>query len=377
MTTAAAALSLHPVAAAALGEVAGGVLEALDAAPDLAVVVAGGAHAASLGSITEAVRGVLGPACLLSLGAVGALGPGAAALTTPSVALWAASGIDAVPVPTGVLTGDDAVSALPAAGTLVVVSSGGVALPRLVEALAVGRPGLAVVGGLVDPGGQASGRVGLNGATDEPIAGFVIPPGGATPFGAPAIRPLGDPLVVTDADGPVVAALAGEPAADRFDEVVAELDADRRRLLRHGVFLCRVVNERVLDAGPGDVVAHGVRGLVAGTRSLAVDAAIGVGTLVRFGCLDPDTGADELRRSLADAAGDGAGAATGALLFSCVARGSGFFADVAHDAKVAAEVLGTDAVAGAFCAGEISPRGGRSWLSGYTASGVVVHAGAA
>lgn len=372
MTTAAAALSLHPVAAAALGEVAGGVLEGVGHRPDLAVVVAGGAHAASLGSIAEAVRSVLAPGCLLALGASGTLGAGVAASTVPSVALWAASNIDVAPLPTALLLGETPSDALPTSGTLLVAASAGSHLPRLIESLAATRPEVIVVGGLVAASGASTGRVGLDGATDDPIAGILLPPDAATAVTAGAVRPLGDPLVVTGASGPVVESLAGSPAADRLDEVVEALDSDDRQSLRRGLFLCRVVDERAAEPGPAEIVAHGVRGLVAGTRAVAVDARLEVGTLVRFGCLDPRTAEAELRRSLVDATT--AGPASGALLFSCVARGAGLFPDEAHDAVVAAESLATSAVAGAFCVGEVGPRGRRSWLSGYTAAALVTHA---
>lgn len=373
MSTAAAALSVHPVAAAALGEVAGGVLERLDSNPDVAVIVAGGAHAASLGSITEAVRELLTPGCLMTVAASGTLGGGTAAPTIPSVALWAATDTGAEPVPPALLAGPDAAVGLPASGTLVVAATGGHHLPRLVETLAVERPGLAVVGGLMDPGPPSSGRVGLDGATDDAIAGFVLPPGVATATSAGAVRPIGEAMVVTEATGPVVATLAGSPAADRFDETVAMLAPERRSALRNGVFLCRVVDERGTDPGPSDIVAHGIRGLVAGSRALAVDAGIEVGTLVRFGYLDPEIADAQLRTALVGASGGRPSA--GALLFSCVARGAGMFSNDDLDAVVTSEALGTTAVAGAFCAGEVGPRGPRSWLVGYTATALVLHAG--
>jgi len=375
-TGAAAALSVHPVAAAALGEVAGEVLETLGGPADLAVVVAGGAHAASLGSISDAVGDLLSPGCLLSIGASGTLGAGTAAPSVPSVALWAVTGIEATALPAtapdGTADTDAIVSALPTEGTLVVVGTGGPPLPRLVEAVARQHPGLDVVGGLVDASPDAPGRVGTDGRTDSTLAGFLLPPGVATAIGAGAVRPVGETLAVTDAEGPVVRTLAGAPAADHLDAVVADLTADARMALRRGVFLCRVVDERGLEPGAADVVAHGVRGLVADTRWLALDAAVEVGTLVRFGYLDPATATSELRHALTLATAGRPSA--GAFLFSCVARGAGLLDDDAHDAVLAAETLRSAAVAGTSCTGEVAPTGRRAWLSGFTAAALVVHA---
>jgi small ligand-binding sensory domain FIST len=59
------------------------------------------------------------------------------------------------------------------------------------------------------------------------------------------------------------------------------------------------------------------------------------------------------------------------LLFTCNGRGTHMFAGPSHDALVIEEMLGTVPLAGAFCAGELGPVGGRNFLHGFTASVVV------
>ncbi len=54
-------------------------------------------------------------------------------------------------------------------------------------------------------------------------------------------------------------------------------------------------------------------------------------------------------------------------MFTCNGRGVQLFGEPDHDASVVAESLGTTAVAGMFCAGEIGPVGARSFLHGFTA----------
>ena len=60
--------------------------------------------------------------------------------------------------------------------------------------------------------------------------------------------------------------------------------------------------------------------------------------------------------------------AAGALLFTCNGRGSGMFGEPHHDARAVARSLGTQAVAGFFCGGEIGPVGGRAFVHGFTAT---------
>jgi small ligand-binding sensory domain FIST len=58
-------------------------------------------------------------------------------------------------------------------------------------------------------------------------------------------------------------------------------------------------------------------------------------------------------------------------VFTCNGRGIRLFGEPDHDASVVAETLGTTAVAGMFCAGEVGPIGGRSFLHGFTAVTVI------
>ncbi|MGH3143123.1 MAG: FIST C-terminal domain-containing protein [Gaiellales bacterium] len=58
----------------------------------------------------------------------------------------------------------------------------------------------------------------------------------------------------------------------------------------------------------------------------------------------------------------------GALLFTCNGRGTNMFPEPDHDARAVAEALGTQAVAGFFCGGEIGPVGGKAFLHGFTAT---------
>ena len=60
--------------------------------------------------------------------------------------------------------------------------------------------------------------------------------------------------------------------------------------------------------------------------------------------------------------------ASAALLFACNGRGRNLFPQADHDAGMVARALGSNAVAGCFCQGELGPVGGRTFVHGYTAS---------
>ena len=66
--------------------------------------------------------------------------------------------------------------------------------------------------------------------------------------------------------------------------------------------------------------------------------------------------------------------ASGALVFTCNGRGSHLFGSPGHDARHFTDGLGTTAVAGMFCAGEIGPVGPGHHLHGFTASALLFDA---
>jgi small ligand-binding sensory domain FIST len=87
-----------------------------------------------------------------------------------------------------------------------------------------------------------------------------------------------------------------------------------------------------------------------------------VGAIVQFHVRDAETADEDLRMLLADA-----GPADAALVFTCNGRGTHFFDEPDHDARLVTSLVGS-ATAGMFCAGEIGPVGQRSFLHGFTAS---------
>ena len=85
----ASALSEHPVATQATGEVAGAVLESIGERPDLVVVTATRAHAGALEDIVRTVAAVLHPLAMLGCAAESVVGTGHEIEETPAIALWA------------------------------------------------------------------------------------------------------------------------------------------------------------------------------------------------------------------------------------------------------------------------------------------------
>ena len=365
---AAAALSEHPLATHAIGECVGQLLEAAGAGPDLATLFVTGPLLGATEDLAGVVRRILRPRILLGAGTAGVIGGPREVEERAAVGLCGVWGLPTglrpvclPPGPAGTRTRPVVPSDLVgASGTLVLVADPfSMAAEDLCEGLSRTAPDLVVVGGLAS-GGRAPGgnRLILDGQVhDAGAVGVLLPPG--APVGVVVSqggRPVGPPFTVTAAEGAVVSELAGRPALDRLREVLDSLPEGDRLLAARGLLLGRAVVEGGDVPARGDVLAHPVLGADPQRRSIVVRGDVAPGSTVRFEVRDAATAAEELDAALAGRC------ATGAVMFSGVARGTGLFGAPDRDAAAVSEVVGPIAVAGTFAAGVLGPVGGRPVL---------------
>ena len=378
MTLCAAAVSEHPVASQATGEVIGAVLEQLGdgPAPDLAFLFATAAHTGALDDVVAAVGEVLGPGVLVGSTAVSVVGRDVEVEEAPGISLLAVRLDPAAPAPLPVRlevvpsAGDEgwAVVGMPVAepGSTLVLCPDPFTFPadRFLDGLAEQAPGVAVIGGLASaaraPGGN---RLVLDGALHfDGAVGVLLPRGiDVTAVVSQGCRPIGDPLVVTRSVGTLIEELASEPALPRLMRTIEGLDVRDRNLAARGLHLGRVVDEHKDVYERGDFLVRNVLGALREREAVAVGDEVDVGSIVQFQVRDADSADEDLRELLAGRS------AAGALVFTCNGRGTHLFGRPHHDAEVVAAVA-DGATAGMFCAGELGPVGGRAWLHGFTAS---------
>lgn len=376
----AAAISEHPLATHAVGEVVGQVLEELGDAPDLAVLFVTGAFAGATDDLAHAVRELLHPRAFVGATAVSVLAGDREVEDRPAVVLFAASwggrlrtggsGAKAVRFATTReadgwrVSGSDDV-AVDGATLLLLADPFTFPVDGFVEELAHRAPGLTVVGGLASaasgPGGNRLVADGL--VVDQGAVGLYLPPGAPVrALVSQGCRPVGEPLVVTRSSGNLIEEIAGVPALDRVLATAEEVSSDDRTLMARALHVGLVLDERQESFGPGDFLVRPVLGADRSTRAVAVGAEVEVGTTVQFHVRDADSADDDLRATLAGTGGDAA------LVFTCNGRGVALFGDPDHDARLVSDHLGGGPAAGMFCAGEIGPVGDRTFVHGFTAS---------
>ena len=383
-------LSQHADPGMATGEVVGRVLESLGAQPDVALLFTSGEHMANTDEIAAAVTELLNPgafigttassvaagereieeetAAVLWAGSLGAIdGPRARAVRLEGAHL------DGVPDPAG---DDEALEAAIAdvrtAGSLsMILLADPYSYP--VDA-ALGHwaerwPGISVLGGLSSgapmPGGN---RIVADGGVHRSGAAALIVGGSATVthLVSQGCRPIGQPYIITEAEGNVVRSLGGMPPFERLQQTFSKLDPADQRLVQRGLHVGRVTDERKVDFERGDFLIRGVLGADRESGAIAIGDEAPIGATVQFHVRDSLTAHEDLVAALHNRPSTAMSAA-GALLFTCNGRGTRLFETPHHDAQTIVERTSTE-LAGMFCAGEIGPVGARSYVHGFTAS---------
>lgn len=372
----AAALSEHPDAAIAVGEVTGRILEQLGEAPDVALVFATPAHTRALTDIVSAIRQLLDPAVVVGCLAGSVVGTDREVEERPGLSVWtavtgaaAAVHVTATPVAENEveLRGWPDVAELGFEPSAVIAIADPYTFPAEAFLAFVDEqaPGVPVFGGLASAPGRST--LVLDGAlhSSGAVALFLGPGVAVEPVVSQGCRPIGKAWSVTETGGDsVIRMLAGKPPITRLNELAADaLTEDEIALVNQGgLHVGRVIDEHKADFGRGDFLVRNVVGADRATGALAVGDRVEVGTTVQFHLRDPAAADEELHTLLTGRHADAA------LLFTCNGRGTHTFGVADHDARVLSDVVGVMPVAGFFAAGEFGPVGGRNFLHGFTAS---------
>ncbi|HEX3831032.1 MAG TPA: FIST N-terminal domain-containing protein [Solirubrobacteraceae bacterium] len=346
---------------------------------DLVVVFAAGAHLAAPEATLQGVHAELAPEALIGCGAGGVLGEGRELESGTAVAVWAASLGDGSARPFHAtvteVPGGGLLEGLPEPGadSGLIMLSDPYSFPTdaVLAGLARDTPGIPVLGGLSSGRSlSGSGALFLDETVHEQGAvGVCLDGVEMLPCVSQGAAPLGREMTITAADANVILELAGKPAVQTIEEVIAELSIAERALVAAGLLIGIVIDGGKPDYEQGDFLVRGVLGVDSDTGAVAVGANVSPGQVVRLHARDAGSADEDLRRALGlRARASGAQPPAGALVFSCNGRGQSMFGACDHDATMIDEVLGGTPAAGFFAAGEIGPVGGRSFLHTFTAT---------
>lgn len=342
---------------------------------DLAFVFLSPAHLGEAEVAAEAVREELAPRHLLGCVAEGVVARVRELEEGPAVAVWAGAlpGAEIERFHVAAVQTEDgiAVAGFPELDDPAVVAllvdpftfPAGPFLTRLNET----HERIPLVGGLAAggrwPGAQTlilDDAVHAEGAVGAVVSGLPV-----LTIVSQGCRPIGHEAVITSCEGNVVYELAGRPALERLRREIEALSAEEQALAARGLLAGLVIDENRPEYGTGDFLMRGLLGADEATGALALGDTARIGQTLRFFVRDAASADADLRQALG---GLRRARPAGALLFTCNGRGTNMFPEPDHDARIVAEALGTQALAGFFCGGEIGPVGGKAFLHGFTAT---------
>ena len=236
--------------------------------------------------------------------------------------------------------------------------------------LDVAFPDCVLLGGLAS-GGREPGEHALflgdalhqKGVVGVALSGNIV----VDPVVAQGCRPIGAPCFVTRCDGHLLFELDGRPALDVLEEICGELSAADLELAKAALFVGLVMDPERQSYGQGDFLLRNLLGAMPEERALAVGAHLQENRVVQFHVRDARASWADLDSLMAYHAAH-CDKPAGALMFSCLGRGTNLYGEVGHDTKVIYSHLGEIPMGGFFCNGELGPVGGQTFLHGYTSA---------
>ena len=186
---------------------------------------------------------------------------------------------------------------------------------------------------------------------------------------AQGCRPIGAPLQVTKCNGNLLLELEKEPPLEALRRVVRELSEEDKALARHSLLLGIVMDGMLDHPGHGDFLIRNIMGWDPNKGIMQIGELLTEGQIVQFHLRDAKTSTEDLTDLLKQYSEDKAGTQNeGALLFSCNGRGINLYGQANHDTGLFQTQVGSIPLGGFFCAGEIGPVSGDTFLHGHTSS---------
>ncbi|AMC88909.1 hypothetical protein RN15_0677 [Mycobacterium tuberculosis] len=249
-------------AAHAREELAGGT-------PALAVLLGSRSHTDQAVDLLAAVQASVEPAALIGCVAQGIVAGRHELENEPAVAVWLASGppaetfhLDFVRTGSGALITGYRFDRTAHDLHLLLPDPYSFPSNLLIEHLNTDLPGTTVVGGVVS-GGRRRGDTRLFRDRDVLTSGLVgvrLPGAHSVSVVSQGCRPIGEPYIVTGADGAVITELGGRPPLHRLREIVLGMAPDEQELVSRGLQIGIVVDEHLAVPGQGDFLIRGLLG---------------------------------------------------------------------------------------------------------------------
>lgn len=184
--------------------------------------------------------------------------------------------------------------------------------------------------------------------------------------------PIGEPYVITHAEGNVIQRIGSRPALEMLTEAIRANPDTQARIRHAGVFAGLAMDPAKSPLERGDFLVRNLVGTDQSSGAVAVAEHVRIGQTLQFQIRDAEASRQDLREMLAELAErlHGRRPAFGCY-FDCAGRGRGLYGVPDHDVSLIRERLGEFPLVGFFGNGEFAPIGRRNFFHNYTGALVI------
>jgi small ligand-binding sensory domain FIST len=184
--------------------------------------------------------------------------------------------------------------------------------------------------------------------------------------------PIGEPYVITHAEGNVIQRIGSRPALEMLTEAIRANPDTQARIRQAGVFAGLAMDPTKSPLERGDFLVRNLVGADQSSGAVAVAERVRIGQTLQFQIRDAEASRQDLREMLDELAErlHGRRPAFGCY-FDCAGRGRGLYGVPDHDVSLIREGLGEFPLVGFFGNGEFAPIGRRNFFHNYTGALVI------
>ena len=184
--------------------------------------------------------------------------------------------------------------------------------------------------------------------------------------------PIGEPYVITHAEGNVIQRIGSRPALEMLTEAIRANPDTQARIRHAGVFAGLAMDPAKSPLERGDFLVRNLVGADQSSGAVAVAERVRIGQTLQFQIRDAEASRQDLREMLDELAErlHGRRPAFGCY-FDCAGRGRGLYGVPDHDVSLIRERLGEFPLVGFFGNGEFAPIGRRNFFHNYTGALVI------
>jgi small ligand-binding sensory domain FIST len=184
--------------------------------------------------------------------------------------------------------------------------------------------------------------------------------------------PIGEPYVITHAEGNVIQRIGSRPALEMLTEAIRANPDTQARIRHAGVFAGLAMDPAKSPLERGDFLVRNLVGADQSSGAVALAERVRVGQTLQFQIRDAEASRQDLRDMLDELAErlHGRRPAFGCY-FDCAGRGRGLYGVPDHDVRLIRERLGEFPLVGFFGNGEFAPIGRRNFFHNYTGALVI------